>query len=120
MPPHIRGVWESISNATGPLPPGRPRWGPTFKQMFEYAGLDDTYKEDYTFLSTLAHGSSEEQIVLFSLPTIQIRPTHQVGMLLVFASRYYLAVAEIWNRASHAIEPSEFAALAERSGKFNN
>jgi hypothetical protein len=118
LPAPVSDEWQKIHDAVGPLPPKRPRWGPTFKQMFEYAEKIDTYDQDYTYLSKLAHGSSEELVLRYSYDTVLVRSTPHVGMLLVFSSRYYLSVAEIWNRAFNVFGDSALNEFVRRSNTW--
>jgi hypothetical protein len=90
--------WEGIWAKYGPsLSRNRNKWGPSFAKMFTEIGRRDTYDEDYAALSSIAHGSPEEFILHFSLPSIKLRSDLHLPAILTFAGRYYLAVAGQWN-----------------------
>jgi hypothetical protein len=98
LPVHLVAHWEAVvAPFKGTLSPQRPRWGPPFKDMFEAAGMASTYEEDYRFLSGIAHGSAEDQILHYSARTVNVRPSEQVPTILVVATRYYLSLVVQWN-----------------------
>jgi hypothetical protein len=81
-------------------------WGPHWKQMFIAIGAEKLYNTDYALLSSIAHGSPDEQVLTFSATTVKVHAHHHVSALLVFASRYYLTIAEQWNRHFNLVDPS--------------
>ena len=111
LPSSIRAEWQSMHDAAGKPDPRRKRWGPTFKEMFEYAERLDSYEQDYKLLSGIAHGSAEDQIMLYSRKKVQVRPATYAGLLLVYASRYYMSVAEIWNWRHRLLDEDAFMGL---------
>jgi hypothetical protein len=79
-------------------------WGPNWKQMFTAIDSEKLYNTDYALLSSIAHGSPDEQVLTYSASTVRIHAHHHVSALLVFASKYYLAVAEQWNHEFKLVE----------------
>jgi hypothetical protein len=97
--------WQSVYDQYSHLlSPKRKRWGPNFKQMFDEIGHPDTYRKDYSLLSEIAHGSPDDLIIHYSAPTVHLRPDVHVPTVLNYASRYYLIIAEQWNRIFHGID----------------
>jgi len=73
--------------------------------MFCEIGGEKVYLKDYSFLSAIAHGRPDNQFFTFSSSTIRVHSHEFAPVLLGYSSRYYLVVAEQWNR--------QFGALAE-------
>lgn len=88
-------------------------WPAGSKQMFDYAEQPGTYESDYRFLSALAHSSGEELIFRYSRSEVVVRSTEHVGVLVVYASRYYMVITEIWDRVFDVIDAEWFATHAK-------
>ena len=114
VPPDGRSRWEDISKTYyQPTEKKKRRWGPTFAQMFEAAGVSDIYEEDYSLLSSVSHGSSEESLLVYSYPTVRVRSDLHVPVLLSYATKYYLVVTHTWNGLFSAIPESRMTELRE-------
>jgi hypothetical protein len=82
--------------------------------MFKAAGLERLYNTDYKLLSAIAHGSPDEQVFTFSQNPIQVHSHHHASILLVFASRYYLTIAEQWNGEYGPLEAATLETLIQK------
>ncbi len=109
LPPEARAFWEGLR---GKLPRGP--W-PGWQKIFSELGASETYNEDYSLLANIAHGVSPAQVVAYSRWEVPIRDTRHLGGLLRFASRYYLGVADSWNRECQLIDAAALANLVERA-----
>ena len=115
FPVTLKTHWSRIARSYGRFVRARAKtWGPNWKEMFEQTGHLRTYTSDYTFLSAIAHGRPDEQILTFSAPTIRITPHHHVSGLLIFASRYYLGLGMIWNTVHGLIPEPTVEDLSKR------
>lgn len=91
--------WTAMAAKYGAgIHPRAKQWGPKVSEMFEYAERRDTYDQDYSLLSQVAHGSPEEFILHYSAERFPLRSTLHLPAVMKFASRYYVATADIWNR----------------------
>lgn len=108
-----RTYWEDIEATYGNgIPPKATRWGPTMREMFKYAEREDTYQEDYSLLSQIAHGLPEEFILYHGIERFPLRSTLHIPGILLFASRYYLGVVDVWNRHFALASEAEIKELA--------
>jgi len=108
--------WRSVHDQYSHLlSPKRKRWGPGFKDMFEAIGHPDTYREDYSLLSEIAHGSPDDLIIHYSSQSVHLRPDAHVPTVLAYASRYYLIVAEQWNKIFHGLDEAMMTQLYEKA-----
>jgi Family of unknown function (DUF5677) len=98
LPPTVRSEWSMTARRYGRFV-GRKakRWGPDWRTMFRECQAEDLYDSDYAFLSGVAHGSPEEQIVRFSLNQIRAHDDRHVSHLLIYGSKYLAVVGEHWN-----------------------
>lgn len=95
LPPEECATWDEYLNRYGHLlDPNRIRWGPSFRKLFAATGVSETYDEDYKLLSSIAHGSPPALVHAYAENVVNVHPDDLVPMILLFASRYYLAVAE--------------------------
>jgi hypothetical protein len=114
-----RTVWETSYQTYQHWLPARPiRWGPNFSEMFEAVGLKDTYREDYSLLSSIAHGTPPHLVQDYAQPVVPLGPDDFIPMMLVFASRYHLAVADQWNDIFCLIAPTQLEVLVSRAVQF--
>ena len=113
VPEAARQEWQKLVDDYGPQLPKARRWGPSFRDMFEAAGLLDAYEQDYTLLSAIAHGSARDLALHYAMPIINLRSDMHVPALLIFASRYYLSVADAWNRHFTRIDPAVYNRLLD-------
>ena len=81
--------------------------------MFEATGNEGLYVKDYSFLSAVAHGRPDNQFFTFSSSTIRVYSHEFAHILLNYSSRYYLVVAEQWNKYFNVIPRATFDALVQ-------
>jgi len=109
FPSTLKAQWSKFARSYGRFVRAKAKtWGPNWKEMFEQTGHLSTYTSDYAFLSAIAHGRPDEQIIAFSGPTIRVTPHHHVSGLLIFASRYYLGLGMLWSSV-HQLLPDAAA-----------
>jgi len=113
LPLEIRRTWTSLERGYGRFIKRKYGWGPTFKHMFKEVGSLDLYETDYSFLSSIAHGSGDLQVFQFAVDTIRTRDDRFQSRLLVYASRYLLALTDPWR----TIFDVEMSAELEACGK---
>ena len=82
--------------------------------MFSVLNQQATYDADYKLLTRIAHGGASDQIMAYSTFPVQVRDTRHLGTLLVYASRYYLAVAVSWNELYKRLEEAPLEVLIRR------
>jgi hypothetical protein len=112
LPPGVRKDWTAWARRYGRYIRRRARrWGPDFREMFTQVGSEELYLTDYAFLSSMAHGAADSQVFQYSVERIRIHRHDFVPVVLIYSSRYYLAIAEQWNRAYSLLPDGEFARL---------
>jgi len=79
--------------------------------MFRAIGNEPLYVKDYSFLSAIAHGRPDNQFFTFSSSTIRVHGHEFAPALLNYSSRYYLVVAEQWNRCFNILAQESFDRL---------
>ena len=73
MPPEVKTQWRNIDAEVGDsLTATATRWGPRWKGMFAEVGASEMYEQDYSLLSSMAHGSPDELVIHFSLTRIKM------------------------------------------------
>lgn len=108
LPNAAREFWHKIANGT-------PRGAlPKIQSIFSELGRQDTYNDDYSLLSRIAHGASSDQIIAFAADTVPVRPLWHLGTLLALASRYFVAAALVWNDSFSLIDQGKLDALSEK------
>jgi hypothetical protein len=115
MPDHIKEHWKSIDEVVGEaLKPAARQWGPKWNDMFAAVGMSELYVEDYSFLSSTAHGSHQDLIFHFSLAKTKVQRHDGAWVLLWYASKYFLIVAGMWNNVVEEIPDDVVAKTIER------
>ncbi|HEY5864256.1 MAG TPA: hypothetical protein VI542_01680, partial [Candidatus Tectomicrobia bacterium] len=76
------------------------------------------YKDDYSLLSSIAHASPSALVHVHASRPVPMRDDTQVSTMLVFAYRYYLAVADLWNRGLHLMPARALNPVIQRSVTF--
>ena len=110
--------WRELDASVGDtLPAKARRWGPLWKDMFTDVGATDLYQEDYTFLSSMAHGSPDDLILLFSHRTIRVHRHGHASTLLKFGTRYLMIVGGMWNNVFGVIPDKEIEQLLAETSK---
>lgn len=116
LPLNVRQHWVGIARGNGRfVKPKAMRWGPNFRTMFQAIGADDLYVSDYSFLSSIAHGSADYQVFQYSASTIRVHSDQFAPILLVYSSRYYVAAVEAWNHLFGILDPAQLATLTEQA-----
>jgi hypothetical protein len=104
-------------------PTGRPYrnwWGDkTIKDLARELGWEDTYNQDYRFLSQMAHCTSQGILLHRVGNVVEIRTDILVREILVFGTRYMLNVAKHWNDAFGLMELAKLTELAKDAVNFN-
>lgn len=116
FPDDIRGNWAALARRYGRLVPStRKTWSPNWKALFIEIHQEKLYDKDYSFLSGIAHGRSDHQIIQFSQQPIRVHSDQFVTVLLVYASRYFLAAAGVWNKTTNLIPPDKMQLFETRA-----
>ena len=119
MPIENRTAWETFYQAYQHLlPPRRRSWGPDFRSMLQEIGYVSTYELDYRVLSSIAHGTPPSLVQDYAQSVVPLHSDTFVPVVLVFASRYYLAVAGQWNDTFRLINLGELEGLISRVARF--
>jgi hypothetical protein len=112
LPLPIRTVWSKIARRHGRFVSAKAKtWGPRWRDMFREIGSETLYLKDYSFLSAIAHGRPDNQFFTFSRSTIKVHSHEFAPVLLGYSSRYYLVVAEQWNRLFKTLPAEVFDTL---------
>jgi hypothetical protein len=112
LPEATRQQWEESLAGT-------PRGAfPSFQKMFVDVGQGATYKEDYSLLSRIAHGASSDQLIAYGQSPVPVRAPWHIGTLLVFASRYYLGTAVVWNEHFRALDEAKLDKLVQEAAQW--
>ncbi len=115
LPPGVRKDWTTWARRYGRfVPRTAKRWGPDFRSMFKEVGREDLYLTDYAFLSSMAHGAADSQVFQYSVRRIRIHRHDFAPVVLVYSSRYYMVIAEQWNRLFALIANDTFGRLTKR------
>lgn len=81
--------------------------------------MQHAYNEDYRFLSTIAHASSAGSLLGMEGGELQITDDKAATPILVYGTRYMLAVIEVWNAYFKLIEASQMDTLRNRCLTFD-
>ncbi|MGH7514082.1 MAG: hypothetical protein ACREOQ_14300 [Gemmatimonadales bacterium] len=124
IPADERQAWDAVLQTYGAgFTPARPRWGPTFADIFADLEEADTaagtprssYRDDYSYLSNIAHGTPPTLVHSYAQPVMPLHDARLVPRLLAIGSMYTLACAMIWNEAYQLIDDARLAALGGRA-----
>lgn len=119
LPDEVRKMWVGLGRGYGRyVPANARRWGPTFFDMFVELGQEELYRQDYSFLSGLAHGTSDHQVFQFATMPFRIHRDDHASVLLRYSSRYYLALAYAWNKAFDVLAETDFDEFTERMNRL--
>jgi hypothetical protein len=86
--------WLRFNKKGRPLPNCS---GLNFADLASKLGIQQSYEVDYRFLSNAAHSSAAGAMFNVVGGTLQITDDTFVTPILVYGTRYVLAVAEVWN-----------------------
>lgn len=101
---------------------GRPlnNWsGLGFADMTRKLQTPETYEQDYRFLSNMAHSSSAGFFPRIVGGRLQITDDTNATPILIYGTRYMLAVTEIWNGNFNLIKQSKMVDLRNRCITFD-
>jgi len=100
---------------------GRPRnwWCGTIRDLADRLGLLETYDQDYTFLSQMAHGTTQGILLEVRSEGIEIRSHRMVPEILVFGCRYILGLALFWNESFNLVDEEVRAGLSSEALGFD-
>jgi hypothetical protein len=119
FPAQAKARWSGYARKYGRFVKKKAKaWGPHWKLMFIAIGAEKLYNTDYALLSSIAHGSPDEHVLTFSATTVRVHAHHHVSALLVFASKYYLTIAEQWNNRFNLVEPANLNRMIQTVVKW--
>jgi hypothetical protein len=115
MPPEDRGAWESwVEDWKLQLPEKPKSWWPSFREMLTSLGHEETYENDYRFLSGVAHGSGLFLARDYARSHADTHYQMDVCPLLIHSSKYYLALAINWNSVFDMLSAEILSELIRR------
>lgn len=115
LPRAERKAWEEVYVLFGAeFKPTRKKWGPSIRDMFLYAEHPETYEQDYSFLSNVAHGAPPSLVHSYSHPTVPLHDDLLVPDLIIRAASYGLAITLAWNDVFGLVKSSELEDLRHR------
>jgi hypothetical protein len=91
----------------------------SFADLASKLNLQQSYEVDYRFLSNAAHSSAAGAMFNVVGGTLQITDDMFVTPILVYGTRYMLAVTEVWNVHFKLIEDSEMEGFRKRGLTFD-
>ncbi len=126
LPPEERKRWQDLydqnkqwlkfTNSGNP----RPNWsGLGIADLASKLKRQQTYDEDYRFLSNMAHGSAAGSLLRMVDGKLQITDDSAATPILVYGTRYMLAVTEVWNAHFKLIEESKMVELRNSCLNFD-
>jgi hypothetical protein len=126
LTPEIRQRWQQLYeqnkkwlkfNKRGrPLP----SWsGLSFADLASKLGMQESYDVDYRFLSNAAHSSAAGAMWNVVGGSLQITDDTFVTPILVYGTRYMLAVTEIWNAHFQLLEDQKIEAFRNQGLNFD-
>ena len=124
VPAEERAAWERVTEQYGgDFTADRKQWGPNFGQIFDAiekserdaGGPVGEYRDTYSYLSNVAHGSPPSLVHSYSGGTIQVHDSRLVGQMLIFGTLYVLSTASVWNDIYHIIPTTQFDQLKVRA-----
>jgi hypothetical protein len=100
---------------------GRPSnwWSGTIRDLADRLGLLDTYDQDYTFLSQMAHGTTQGILLEIRSEGIEIRSDRMVREILVFGCRYILGLTLLWNERFNLVDEKVRTGLSSKALGFD-
>ncbi|MGH2372433.1 MAG: DUF5677 domain-containing protein [Gemmatimonadales bacterium] len=123
IPQAERDAWEAVLATYGnDFGADRKQWGPNFGQIFDALEESDlaagepkgSYRDNYAYLSNVAHGSPPSLVHTYAQPVIQLHDDRLVPQMLVFASMYSLATAMVWNDLFQLCDSSLLVKLRDK------
>jgi hypothetical protein len=126
LPPEDRQRWQQLYDQNkkwlrfnkrgNPLP----NWsGLSFADLASKLNMQQAYEVDYRFLSNAAHSSAAGAMLNVIGGTLQITDDAFVTPILVYGTRYMLAVTEVWNAHFKLIDDSKMDEFRKQSLHFD-
>jgi Family of unknown function (DUF5677) len=108
--------WLKLNKSGNPLS----NWsGLSVAALARKLNMEQTYDQDYRFLSNMAHGSSAGSLLGMQVGELQITDDTVATPILVYGTQYMLAVTEVWNAHFKLIEKSEMGELRKQCLRFD-
>jgi hypothetical protein len=108
--------WLKFTKSGNPLP----NWsGLRVADLASKLKMQKAYDEDYRFLSNMAHASSAGSLLRIVDGEVQITDDSAATPILVYGTRYMLAVTEVWNAHFKLIEESKMIELRNSCLNFD-
>jgi Family of unknown function (DUF5677) len=108
--------WLKFTKSGNPLP----NWsGLGIAGLADKLRMRSSHDEDYRFLSNMAHGSSAGSLLRIADGKLQITDDSAATPILVYGTRYMLAVTEVWNAHFKLIEESKMVELRQVCPNFD-
>lgn len=115
LPAGMKAQWSRIARQYGRfVPKNANTWGPNWLTMFREIGHEQLYRSDYSLLSSIAHGRPDDQILTYSQAGIRVHRHEHSSVMLVYSTKYYLAIFEQWNRRTLALGDLTVGRLARQ------
>lgn len=100
--------------------PFRNWWGDSsIRDLASSLGLVATYDEDYRFLSQMAHCTAQGILFAQRGKIVEIRTDLLVREILVFGTRYMIAIAQLWNEPFGLLSSRDLASLGHEALSFD-
>jgi hypothetical protein len=124
IPEGERQAWDAILQKYGAhFTTKSKQWGPRFSEIFqELENSDESagfpkgpYRENYSFLSNVAHGSPPSLVPGYAYGVVPIHDDRLVSMILLFSATYGLVTAMIWNELFHLMDELELNTLKDQA-----
>lgn len=126
LPPEKRKQWEQLydqnkrwlklSKSGNPSP----NWsGLSVADLARKLNMIQSYNEDYRFLSNMAHTSSAGSLLGMQDGRLHITDDMAATPILVYGTRYMVAVTEVWNAYFKLIEEPKMAELRKQCLAFD-
>jgi hypothetical protein len=108
--------WLEFNKSGNPLS----NWsGLSVAALARKLNMEQTYNQDYRFLSKMAHASSAGSLLGMREGELQITDDTAATPILVYGTRYMLAVTEVWNAHFRLIEESKMDDFRKRCLSFD-
>lgn len=108
--------WLKLNKSGNPLP----NWsGLSIADLARKLNMMQTYTEDYRFLSNMAHASSAGSLLSMRDGRLHITDDTAATPILVYGTRYMLAVTEVWNAHFKLVEEPKMVEFRERCLGFD-
>lgn len=108
--------WLKFTKSGNPVP----SWsGLSIAGLANKLNMKSTYDVDYRFLSNMAHGSSAGSLLKVFDGELEITDDRAATPILVYGTRYMLAVTEVWNAQFKVVKESRMVELRNACLNFD-